>query len=153
MLELSTIILALGLPEDSTDRAVLGRITDLREAAGEDVDSLSEQEQLLAGKHDTCSLNEDGTVSVTLYTPLKLPHTTITELKFKRPTARVLQRAQMKRADGRERDNVEKTIRIFAELTGLAPAELEDLDMADMASCNLAFSFLSGPPRRTGTKS
>lgn len=153
MLDTATIILALGLPEDSTDRAVLRRITDLREEAGEDVDDLSDHELLIAGKHDTCALNDDGTVTVALYTPLRLKHATISELRFKRPTARVLQRAQMKRADGRERDPVEKSLRIFAELTGFAPAELEELDMADLASCNLAFSFLSGPPRRTGTKS
>ena len=67
------IIKALGFAEGSPllVRDVLRRITDLREAAGEEVDDLSDHELLVAGKHETAALNDDGTVTVTLYTPLR----------------------------------------------------------------------------------
>lgn len=149
------IIKALGYSEGTPLllRHVLVRIADLREAAGEEPNTMSPHELLVAGQHEVAALNDDGTVTVTLYTPLKSGSEVIKELVFKRPTARMLQKAQARRADGRERDGVEKSLRIFAELTGRAPAELEELDLADMEGCNLAFSFLSKPPRRTGTKS
>lgn len=144
----TSITRALSLPADASQRAIVERINDLRDAAGEDFEKLSDQDQLVAGEHEQARLEEDGTVTVTLYIPIKQPHGDITELTFKRPTVKVMQRVQAMKGD-----SIEKTLKVVAELTGKAPSELADMDVADMATCNMVFGFLSKPPRRTGTKS
>lgn len=147
------IIKALGFREDATLflRDVLDRIRDLREDAGEDVDEerpLSPAELLAAGQHESATLNPDGTITISLYFPIMSGTEKISELVVTRPKMHM-----MKRVEASKGGDLDKSIRIFSELTGKAPAELAELDMADVDTLNLAFSFLSKPPRRTGTKS
>ena len=156
MIESSTLLRALSLPDDATNQDILDRIVDLREDAGEEVDTdLSERELIKRGEHDNVSITADGAV-VSLYVPIKSGSEEITTLTMKRPTARDIRKLHegSTEKDGTAKNNhIERSMRTAAGLTGRAFSDLENLDSADLNLLLLVFGFLQRPPRRTGSRS
>lgn len=147
-MERTTLVRALGLSEDASDRDILDRIVELREDAGEDdVADLSTAELIRRGEHEAVSVDASG-ATVTLYYPLKSGTEEITTLTIKRPQAKHIRR--MQEAKG---EQLSRTLTMLAELSGRTLAELDKLDGADVTVCLTVIGFLQRPPRRTGSRS
>lgn len=147
-MERTTLVRALGLSEDASDRDILDRIVELREAAGEDdVADLSTAELIRRGEHEAVSVDASG-ATVTLYYPLKSGTEEITTLTIKRPQAKHIRRMQETKGE-----QLSKALAMLVELTGRTAAELDRLDGADVTVCCTVIGFLQRPPRRTGGRS
>lgn len=137
-----------GLAEDPTDRDILDRIAEMREALGdEDVEDLSERELIRRGEHERVSIDAEGG-HVSLYFPIKSGDETIETLLIRRPTAK-----QLKKMEDAKGGGIGRSLVLLAEATGRAVAELDRLDAADTNLCCTVLGFLQRPPRRTGARS
>lgn len=160
-MENTLIAKALGLPEeDTSDRTILDRITDLRSAAGEDGDDdFNDRELIRRGQHEAVSITDAG-AAVTLYYPLESGKETIETITIRRPQARDLKRMQeLKGPNGKEVSDYARGLSMLADVgvtpegRKLAAAELDKLDAADANLLMLVVGFLQRTPRRTGRKS
>jgi len=152
-MEIKTILHALKLPEDASDRDIIDRINDLRSEAGEETsDDLADLELIRRGEHERVSIDSRG-ATVSLYFPMKSGDETISEVLMRRPKARELRRMTEAKEHGKALEGFAKTLVLLADLTGRAPKELEDLDAADWSLLTTVSGFLQRPPRRTGTSS
>jgi hypothetical protein len=143
---IAKIITALGLADDATDAQVLERIADLRrEVSGDDEASLIDQ--IEAGTHEQVAANADGTMTVTLFYPIKIGKTEITEIKLCRPKAKHMRATDAK--DGA----VAKQLALIAALAGLSTKELDELDFDDFQVVRAVTNFFSVKRRRTGAVS
>ena len=147
-MESELITKALGLPAAASDRDILDRIADLREAAGEDsLPDLSDRELLTLGLHESVNITESG-ATVTLYVPIKSGTEEIRELTIRRPLAKHIRKMQETKGV-----NLAQGLALLVELTGRSLIELERLDASDTTICMNVCSFLQRPPRRTGPRS
>lgn len=152
-MEIKTILYALALPEDASDRDILDRIGELRDEAGEeDAADLSDRELLRRGEHERVSIDGRG-ATMSLYFPLRSGTETITELLVKRPKAKDLRRMSEAKEQGKPLENIAKLLVLASSLTDRAPKELEELDAADYNLLLTVVGFLQRPPRRTGSSS
>jgi len=152
-MDTKTILHALALPEDASDRDILDRIEGLRSEAGEEVDDdLNDIELIRRGEHERVSIDGRG-ATVELYFPIKSGTEVITQVLMRRPKARELRRMTEAKENGKALEGLAKTLVLIADLTGRAPKELEDLDAADWSLLTTVSGFLQRPPRRTGTSS
>jgi hypothetical protein len=154
-MENTLIAKALGLPEeDTSDRIILDRITELRTAAGEDADDdLTDRELLRRGQHEAISVTDDG-AAVTLYYPLKSGTEMIETITIRRPRARDLKRMQeAKGSDYAKGISMLADVATTSEGRKLSVPELDNLDATDSNNLMMVVGFLQRTPRRTGRKS
>ncbi len=147
-LDLPILVTALGLDEDADAAAVLDKISALRDAAGESDDDDDDASGILtlikAGKHEQVSLNDDGTVTLTLNFPITHGKDAITELVLHRPRAADLMKMDDVKGEHR------KSIALLASMASRTMKELLALDMSDIEVGSAVIGFFRAKSRKTG---
>jgi hypothetical protein len=137
--------------------AILARLSGLSaevldEADGEDTTALGRIFSAFMGVSgldiadqypDRFALNDDGSASWILIRPLPVAGKMLETIRMARPKGR-----QIKRIKGRS--DVDKTLWIVAELTGIAPPHLDGLDGEDFSALGRIFARFLGLSRPTG---
>lgn len=146
-LDLPILVTALGLDEDADAAAVLDKISALRDAAGEsddDDDASGILTLIKAGKHEQVSLNDDGTVTLTLNFPIAHGKEIISELVLHRPRAADLMKMDDVKGEHR------KSIALLASMASRTMKELLALDMSDIEVGSAIIGFFRAKSRKTG---
>lgn len=137
---------ALKLPNDADGPAILDRIAELLDAAGEKVDKEENAHVSLikAGAHEQVSVQADGNLVFTLTYPFDHGKETITELTLHPTKARDLMK--MDAVEGQMR----QSMALIAASTGRTIRELEGMDAVDVNIASACIGFFRVRSRRTG---
>lgn len=102
---------------------------------------MSDFEALISKYGDRLTVGDDGAVTWTLSYPVKTGDGEIDKITLRRPKAREIKAIKGK-TDG------DKTLWIIAQLSGVAPPHLDDLDGEDFAVLGRVFAAFLGisPP-------
>jgi hypothetical protein len=145
-MDLSLIKTSLGLSDDASDAEVLAKIQELRAAVGDSeyVKENPDLQLLKAGQHPQCCTNADGSVTVTLLSPIPFGKDTIPELTLRRPKMKDLKLAQDKITN-----HLSYVAQMICSLSGQAPKLIDELDVEDTSTLSAVVGFLQRP-RQTG---
>lgn len=150
-MDIQTIKEALGLEETAGDVQVLERIQELRAGAGEQWEQEPPDLTLIRkGEHEQCSLNPDGSVTVTLREPITIgkAEPICTEITLRRPKLKDLRRAE-ELAKGSPIARMAAMIHLLSS-PSQAPKIIDELDSMDANVLGLVSAFLSERRRQTG---
>lgn len=142
------LIKILNLDEGATDAQIEEKVVDLRRAVKNDeLDELDALKLIERGEHEQVTLNDDGTLTVTLLYPLKSGKEEITEVVVRRPKFKHLR--EMDKLTG----DMAKAQALLAAVSGRATSEFAELDSEDLTVLNACLRFFSEKRRRTGAVS
>lgn len=145
-MDLSLIKTSLGLEDTASDAEVLGKIQELRAAAGDSeyIKKPAELQLLEAGQHPQCCHNPDGSITVTLESPIPFGKDSIPELTLRRPRMKDIRNA------GDASNQVVYVGSMVASLSGQAPKLIDELDAHDVSVLGMVVGLLHRPRRATG---
>lgn len=148
-MDITLVATSLGLPETAEDTAILAKIADLRQQCGdegaeEDKDP-PELKLIKAGQHPNCSMNSDGSITVTLEYPITIGKLTTSELTLRRPKMKDLRKTDLQKSS-----HTTWTATMIASLSGQADRVVDDLDGQDVSVLSMVVGFLLSRRPRTG---